>query len=242
MRVLVGPRAGRDDEEVTVVARALAGLHGSVVFLRGLGVRTLSRPLSAAEVALVREALRGAPGAAERRAGAGSEAGDDAGVDADSEAGADAGAHTPANATIGYVCRGRLVGARASARAGAGGTATHPDCAAQVIAVTDHVNLTWRSPLIGPNDDSAGPRFPAMTGIYLPDLTAGRLSTCEGMIVKAGIVAGVFDESRPNAFEHETIEAQAYAAASSELVPVIILAAHMGLRVAAAVVAMAGSN
>ena len=105
-----------------------------------------------------------------------------------------------------------------------------------MVAVPDHVNLTWRSPLTGPNDDSAGPRFPSMTGIYLPDLTAGRLSACEGMIVRSGVVAGVFDPARLNAFETEAVEAHAYAAVSAELVPVVIVAAHLGLRVAAAVV------
>ena len=106
--------------------------------------------------------------------------------------------------------------------------------AVDVVAVSDHVNLTWRSPLTGPNDDSAGPRFPSMTGIYLPELMAGRLSQhpSKGMIVRSGVVAGVFDPARLNAFETETVETHAYAAVSSELVPVVIVAAHLGLRVA----------
>ena len=31
------------------------------------------------------------------------------------------------------------------------------------MLVTDHLNLTGTSPLIGPNDESMGPRFPDMT-------------------------------------------------------------------------------
>ena len=35
-----------------------------------------------------------------------------------------------------------------------------------LMIVTDHLNLTGTSPLIGPNDDSVGPRFPDMTHAY----------------------------------------------------------------------------
>jgi hypothetical protein len=183
------------------VARALAGPGGSVVTLGDIGVRNLSRRLSAAEVALLREALRSTA----------------------SDPEADDG-------IVGYVCGGRVV--VPGSRVVPAGVVP----AVEVVAVRDHVNLTWRSPLTGPNDDSAGPRFPSMTGVYLPDLTSGRLSAREGMIVRSGVVAGVFDPARLNAFETEAIEAHGYAAVSAELVPVVIVAAHLGLRVAAAVV------
>jgi purine-nucleoside phosphorylase len=111
-----------------------------------------------------------------------------------------------------------------------------------VVVVEDHVNLTWRSPLTGANDDSAGPRFPSMTGIYVPAMAIGRLSAAEGMIVRSGVVAGVFDPERLNEFEAEAAKKHAYAAVSAELVPVVIVAAHLGLRVAAAIVAGAGNN
>jgi len=35
-----------------------------------------------------------------------------------------------------------------------------------LVAITDHLNLTARNPLVGPNDDRLGPRFPDMTGVY----------------------------------------------------------------------------
>jgi hypothetical protein len=58
MRVFVGPCAGLAEETVLGAARALAGPGGSVVPLKDVGVRNLSRRLSAAEVALLRTALR----------------------------------------------------------------------------------------------------------------------------------------------------------------------------------------
>jgi Phosphorylase superfamily len=201
MKVFISPSVARGgDGLATGIARALAGPGGSVMLLREAGVRNLSRRLSAAEVVLLREALRDLMGSP-----------DDRGI-------------------VGYVCGGRVLDGR-------GGATMNPGQGPVLaVAVEDHVNLTWRSPLIGRNDDSAGPRFPSMTGIYASELVTSRLSAVEGMIVRTGVVAGVLDQRGLNAFESEMVETHRYAAVSSELVPVVIVAAHMGLRVAAAVV------
>ena len=74
-----------------------------------------------------------------------------------------------------------------------------------------------------------------MTGIYSPEMVVDRLAV-EGIIVRPAIVAGVSDDHCLNAFEAEVIRTEAYQAASSELVPVAIVAAHMGVRLAAVVV------
>lgn len=42
----------------------------------------------------------------------------------------------------------------------------------QPVLVADHVNLTGHSPLLGPNDDRLGPRFPDMSAAYTPRLRA----------------------------------------------------------------------
>ncbi len=211
MRVVVGPGIGLlRSGPMMEVARALAGPGGAVAPLADVGVGNFSRPLSAAEVALLRMALSTGPR-------------DSAEVGRE---------------IVGYVCGGRAIAPcrafSATGGEGAGGAPARggPD----IVVVDDHVNLTWRSPLAGPNDDTAGPRFPSMTGIYLPDLASGRLSAVEGMIVRTGVVAGVLDQENLNEFEAETVEARGYAAVSAELVPVVIVAAHLGLRVAAAVV------
>lgn len=125
---------------------------------------------------------------------------------------------------VGYICRGAGIGSEDALP----GPVT-------LVAVTDHANLTWRSPLIGPNDDRLGPRFPSMTGVYAPEVVSGHARPGEGMMVVSGVVAGVLDDAALTGFEAEVASAQGYAAASSELVPVVIVAAHLGLRVAAAV-------
>lgn len=124
---------------------------------------------------------------------------------------------------VGYLCLGSGLNGVSERRA------------VSVVAVTDHANLTWRSPLIGPNDDVWGPRFPSMTGVYAPELVVDGLRGLAGMIVTSGIVAGVADDRRLSGFESELAEAEGYVAASSELVAPVIVAAHMGLRVGAAV-------
>ena len=40
------------------------------------------------------------------------------------------------------------------------------------MVIRDHINLTGRHPLMGPNDDASGPRFPDMTAVWDPELRA----------------------------------------------------------------------
>lgn len=42
----------------------------------------------------------------------------------------------------------------------------------QPVLIADHVNLTGRTPLLGPNDERLGPRFPDMSEAYSPRLRA----------------------------------------------------------------------
>ena len=202
MRVLTGPRVHLEAGSVALaVVRSLAGAEGTVRSLREVGVRNLARPLTAAEVALMRDAMAGLRGD-----------------------------------VVGYVCCGTGV-ARAHQNP-AGADRAGAEAPPTVIAVTDHANLTWRSPLVGPNDERVGPRFPSVTGIYDPGLVAERLKAAEGMIVVApGTVVGVRDDEQVNVFEKEMAETLGASAASSELVSVAIVAAQMGLRVAAVVIA-----
>jgi hypothetical protein len=220
MRVLVGPRVDLSKDAVAAaVARALAGADGEVVCLERLGVSDLSRPLSQAEVALLRRALHtdGHPGSAASNDG-------------------------PPAVTVGYVCGGvELADAGPDDRRPVG-SLRGSESPRQMVAVTDHANLTWRSPLTGTNDESVGPRFPSMTGIYKVEAVLERVGAQGGMIVRSGVVAGVVDDQRLDAYERETAQAGQYSAVSSELVPVAIVAAHMGLGIAAVVLTVTGRS
>ena len=61
------------------------------------------------------------------------------------------------------------------------------------MIMRDHINLTGRSPLLGPNADDLGPRFPDMTDAWSPRLRA-RLhaaAAAEGVDVRDGVYIGL---------------------------------------------------
>ena len=61
------------------------------------------------------------------------------------------------------------------------------------MIMRDHINLTGRSPLVGPNADALGPRFPDMTDAWSPRLRS-RLhaaAAAEGVAVREGVYIGL---------------------------------------------------
>jgi purine-nucleoside phosphorylase len=62
-----------------------------------------------------------------------------------------------------------------------------------LMVVTDHINLTGRSPLVGPNAEQLGPRFPDMTDAWSPPLRK-RLQAAgaaEGIELREGVYVGL---------------------------------------------------
>jgi purine-nucleoside phosphorylase len=62
-----------------------------------------------------------------------------------------------------------------------------------LMVIRDHINLTGRSPLIGPNADELGPRFPDLTDAWSPRLRE-RLQTAaavEGVTMEEGVYIGL---------------------------------------------------
>jgi purine-nucleoside phosphorylase len=62
-----------------------------------------------------------------------------------------------------------------------------------LMVMNDHINLTGRSPLIGPNADTLGPRFPDMTDAWSRRLR-GRLraaGAAEGVNLREGVYIGL---------------------------------------------------
>ena len=85
---------------------------------------------------------------------------------------------------------GRL-GARVVVLTNAAGGVNPDFGAGTLMAITDHLNLTGRSPLVGPNATATGPRFPDMTGVWDADLRE-RLhaaARAEGVALADGVYA-----------------------------------------------------
>jgi purine-nucleoside phosphorylase len=62
-----------------------------------------------------------------------------------------------------------------------------------LMVIRDHLNLTGRTPLFGPNADVLGPRFPDLTDAWSPRLRAGlhAAGEAEGVALVEGVYAGL---------------------------------------------------
>jgi purine-nucleoside phosphorylase len=65
--------------------------------------------------------------------------------------------------------------------------------AGTLMLIRDHINLTGRDPLIGPNDDAVGPRFPDMTAAWDAELSEGlrRAARLEAVDLAEGVYVGL---------------------------------------------------
>jgi purine-nucleoside phosphorylase len=105
------------------------------------------------------------------------------------------------------------------------------------MIVTDHINLTGNNPLIGPNLDAFGPRFPDMTRVYDPDLIelARAEALSEGIDLKQGVYVGIPGPSMETPAETRFLRMIGADAVGMSTVTEVIVAAHCGLRVTAIV-------
>lgn len=62
-----------------------------------------------------------------------------------------------------------------------------------LMAISDHINLTGLNPLMGPNDDGIGPRFPDLTEAWSPRLRAllRAAAIAEGVTLAEGVYVGL---------------------------------------------------
>jgi purine-nucleoside phosphorylase len=102
-----------------------------------------------------------------------------------------------------------------------------------LMLITDQLNLTARTPLLGPNDDALGPRFPDMGQAYDPALrevaraAAARLA----LPLPEGVYAGVLGPQYETPAEVRMLRALGGDAVGMSTVLEVIAARHAGLRV-----------
>ena len=104
-----------------------------------------------------------------------------------------------------------------------------------LVVITDHVNLQGHNPLVGPNDERFGPRFPDMTKAYSKPYREIALQAARrlGKPVYQGVYAGLLGPSYETPAEIRYLRTIGADLVGMSTIPEVIAARHMGLSVLA---------
>ncbi|WP_281746342.1 purine-nucleoside phosphorylase [Thermanaerovibrio acidaminovorans] len=105
----------------------------------------------------------------------------------------------------------------------------------QWVLIEDHINLMGANPLVGPNEDSWGVRFPDMTEAYDRDLMRlmERAASRIGVALGRGVYVAMSGPSFETPAEIRMLSKLGGTLVGMSTVPEVIAARHMGLRVLA---------
>ena len=101
-----------------------------------------------------------------------------------------------------------------------------------LVLISDHINLLGDNPLVGPNDERLGPRFPDMSAAYDPDLRAlTRAAALElGIVLREGVYVAVPGPNLETRAEYRMLRAIGADVVGMSTVPEVIVANHQGMR------------
>ncbi len=102
-----------------------------------------------------------------------------------------------------------------------------------IVLTTDHINLMGDNPLIGPNDDELGPRFPDMSEPYARALIAlaEKVALDLKLPLQRGVFVGVAGPNLETAAEYRFLRGIGADVVGMSLVPENLVAVHGGMRV-----------
>ena len=105
--------------------------------------------------------------------------------------------------------------------------------AGDVMVISDHINLTGQNPLIGPNLDSFGPRFPDMVSVYDRELIrAAELAAAKEKVkLQKGVYVGITGPSLETPAETRFLRMIGADAVGMSTIPEVIVGVHCGLRI-----------
>ena len=107
-----------------------------------------------------------------------------------------------------------------------------------LVLLEDHLNLMGMNPLLGPNDETLGPRFPDMSEPYDPQLRALalRVASAQGIPLREGVYVALAGPNLETRAEYRFLRQIGADVVGMSMVPEVVTARHGGLRVLAVVV------
>ena len=127
----------------------------------------------------------------------------------------------------------RELGARTLIVSNACGVVRSDWNAGDLMLIADHINLLGDNPLVGPNDDRLGPRFPDMSRVYDEALRvrARALAARAGITLREGVYVAVPGPNLETRAEYRMVRELGGDVVGMSTVPEVIVAVHGGMRV-----------
>jgi purine-nucleoside phosphorylase len=140
--------------------------------------------------------------------------------------------YSPAQVTYGVRVL-HQIGVRSMVFTNAAGGITLALARGGLVLISDHINLQGSNPLVGPNDDSLGPRFPDMSEAYSREYreAAKRVAAELCIFMPEGVYAAMLGPSYETPAEIRYLRAIGADVVGMSTVPEAIVANHMGMKV-----------
>ncbi|MBA3709275.1 MAG: purine-nucleoside phosphorylase [Planctomycetes bacterium] len=139
--------------------------------------------------------------------------------------------HTPADVVV-PVRLGRHLGAKSLIMGSAVGGLNPQYQIGDLVAIEDHINLMGVNPLVGPNDDRIGPRWPDMIHTYDPQLLkiADEVAMEARIRLHRGVYAGVLGPNLETRAEYRMLRTLGSDVVGMSTIPEAVAAVHCGLK------------
>jgi purine-nucleoside phosphorylase len=139
--------------------------------------------------------------------------------------------HSPADVVV-PVRLAKLLGAKTLIMGSAVGGLDPRFQIGDLVVIEDHINLMGLSPLLGPNDERIGPRWPDMIHTYCPTLVSTAEQVALGVQQKLhrAIYVGVLGPNLETRAEYRMLRAMGADVVGMSTVPEAIAAVHCGIK------------